>query len=347
MKAETVYEEILSIAQLELNDKFKMYGKIPKSGEFEDDVVCALTSAVKKWNNAHSEEALDIEVQKLSVHKFPNIVLCDKTNGIRVGVEVKLHKSSKVWETKGKSAFASTQESGLDEIYLLFGNFALNPPEFRWGLFDACVDDLETTHKPRYHINMGKTNTIIKGSDFFDDKMKISYKDFRELDKNQREAFANYYLAEKKSMGHIQRHILAQCFAFFPEIFSANQRERYKRMGAWLSAQNIICRNARDYVSARGKKVISIVGDEKLPRVFFTLYEHKKDIINVIKAERASVLAWMWYGNANKKDRIPQEEDKRLQLWLDLVCEKYGGGENTIDDTPYKFRETLKIILGI
>lgn len=164
-----------------------------------------------------------------------------------------------------------------------------------------------------------------------------------------REVIVNTYIANTKYKELTdcvnKERIVAQCFVLFPEIFSGNSQKKYKRMSVWLYANGILCRNTRDFISASGRKVLSVIGPEELPKVFFTLYKLRHTFFCQISSIDETILRYSWFGQRSRK-AIPSDGKERIKTWIQLAAKEYGGVAKTIDNTPYKFSSTIRKILN-
>ena len=343
MRREVEYAEIFNITNRLLREKYENQ-PVPGSALFEAETPPIINLAIAEWNSSHPTSALNIIVEYLGGNKFPDIVLHNNTDSEKIGVEVKFHKTGVELETLGNSTVASTQVEDLAAIFVLFGNFAGNQPEFIIRDYGKCICAITKTHKPRYKLKMDEP------MDFCTSNLGISYDELRDLDKDQREIIINSYVAttdytelsERQDKGRIR----AQSFILFPEIFSPDKYRKYKRLGVWLFANNIFCRNVRDFISGSGKRKIAVIGEEKLSKVFYKLYTTRHDIRTEISEFHDSLLKRSWYDNWETAPTIPESTDDRLSMWVDLVCREYGGGEATVEGSPYTFRETIIRLLS-
>lgn len=348
MLRENIYTEIFENTKYALRNKY-LVNPQTTSEEFEESVVAILKEVVAAWKDTQPEaERLDIEIRHLGKHHFPDIVIENKTDHEKLGLEVKYHMRDDSWKTTGNSAYESLTEDGLAKIYLLFGHFKKTPPDFRIEPVDQCLSDVTITHSPRYIIDMEYRR------DFCGRELGIPYEDLRRIDRKQREVYVNTYIAKSKyaeltSVADKER-LIAQSFVLFPEIFSQNDKIRYRRMSVWLFAKNILCRNVRDFLSASGKQKIDIIGPVELPRVFSRLYERRADIRNEIAAFPQIVLANSWYDETIKggaATAIPENATDRLKIWLHILSEQYGGAQKEIVGTPYRFKPSIEKLLNL
>jgi len=343
MRREAEYAEIFNTIERLLCEKYENQ-PIPGSALFEAETPDIINLAIAEWNSSHPTSVLNITVEYLGGNKFPDIVLHNNTDGEKIGIEVKFHKTGAELETLGNSTVASTQVENLAAIFVLFGNFAGNQPEFIIRDYGKCICAITKTHKPRYKLKMDEP------MDFCTSKLGISYDELRGLDKEQREIIINSYVATtdytELSERQDKNKIRAQSFILFPEIFSHDKKEKYKRLGIWLFANNIYCRNVRDFISGSGKRKIAVIGEEKLSKVFYKLYTTRHDIRAEISEFHDSLLKRSWYDNGETAPTIPESADDRLSMWVDLVCQEYGGGDAPVDGSPYNFRETIIRLLS-
>ncbi len=342
MKRQAEYEEILALYQQKLYERYQT-GSVPSSDEFERASAEILEEAIDSWNHSQIEDRrLTLEVKYLGGKRFPDIVCRNLSDGENFGIEVKFHKSSPQWKTIGNSAFASTQEANLEAIYILFGHFALTPHQFRIKLMDDCVSDIETTHNPRYSIDMNTED------DFFHAQLGIPYDELRALSEPQREIIVNSYMANKKYKNLSDRAdkdlIRARCFILFPEIFSPDKNRKYIRMGVWLFANNIFCRNVRDFISGSGQQKIDAIGNDPLPKVFFRLYQSRELIKQEIQAIHPCLLLHSWYPAGTGPTIIPDTLEDRMEIWKHLITNEFGSPTQSIANTHYEFKSTIDTI---
>ena len=314
------------------------------SSSFEARVPELLRTSISLWNTEQGVNSLNLSVNYLGGSKFPDIIIKNETDNETIGLEVKYHNSNEAWTTLGNSVVASTMEENLTSIFLLFGHFKKSPPDFRYDLIEHCFSDIVITHKPRYKITMNESS-----NDFCKENLGISYNDMRALSINDRELFVNTYIANTKydelSTCVNKEQIIAQCFILFPEIFSSSA-DKYKRMSVWLFAKGIVCRNTRDFISGNGKRVIDIVGHKRLPKIFYTLYQHKNEFKHQLEKIDSISLKYSWY-DYQSRITIPGQYNDRIKIWLRLIYKEFGGASKKIDNTDYQFNATIKRILDL
>lgn len=337
------YNEIFEITKRNLKSKYTG-NPVPSSDSFEIDVFVVLEESVAEWNsNRSAADQINITVHYLGSSRFPDGYLYNRTDNEKIGIEVKFHKSGSSWVTLGNSAFASTQEHDLVSIFVLFGHFRLPAPEFKVKPHNLCIKDISSTHNPRYNLDMNINQ------DFCTSQLGISYDELRELPQQQREIIVNSYMARKEYTELPSRDdsdlIRAQGFILFPEIFSPNGQRKYKRLGVWLFASNIFCRNVRDFISGSGKKAINIIGTTPRSKVFYMLHQSRLLIREEIGRIHPSLLKRSWYTNPETAPEISDSADDRLRIWIDLACSEAGGPAIPVEDSPYGFKETIERIL--
>lgn len=334
MRHENVYQEIFEQVQINLAEEFSG-GNAPDDRTFEDACYSALEQAAS---------GRGVAVDHLGKHKFPDITLEYEVDGEKIGVEVKLHTSGESWTTFGNSAYSSTQEPGLETIFLLFGNFEQQPPAFAIKPYANCIKDIKPTHSPRYMIDMRET------TDFCERQIGISFDQLRNMSEDDRIIYVNTYIARTKyeelTAVAEKTQLVAKGFVLFPELFSHNPQIRYRRMSVWLFANNILCRNVRDFISASGTAAISVVGTQALPKIYTSLLRCVPTFKEEMEHTEEIVLKNAWGECGNTKE-IPTSVEERIDLWLDIVSQQYGGKQKAIQGTPYKFKATLKKIIGV
>ncbi len=339
------YREIFDKAESKLSTKYTGTN-IPTSSAFEEDAFNVLDAAVAEWNSTRTEEhRLEIEVVHIGGSRFPDGYLHNKTDGEKVGIEVKFHKSGETWDTLGNSAVATKQIPNLDSIMILFGNFGYTPPQFLITSYASRICDISRTHYPRYDIDMSREQ------DFCSRELGISFDELRNLPRTQREIIINSYMAQKEYTELTDREdrseIQSQAFILFPEIFSSNNRRKYKRLGVWLYASGIFCPNVRDFFTGSGKRVVNCIGINLIPKVFYWLKECSPNLKQQIGAIDSNLLKRSWSHNSDSLPVIPDSAEDRLRIWVGLACSEAGGAETTIDGSPYSFKDTIERILGI
>ena len=289
---------------------------------FEKDVFEALKSSAKGTN-------FDNCIEQIGGHKFPDIIFKEKY----YGVEVKSLKHDG-WSTFGNSIFESTRPDNVDRIYLLAGRLS-SPVEFRFKNYEECIDDIQVTHSPRYHIDMDTQ----RGETIFE-KMGIPYEKFRDLPdllkpirefyklklkpgeslwwlENENDISVGSRLAvgffNDLSKDH-QESLKIRALARFPKLFSGN-KEKYKKLASWLVAEHgLALFNARDFFTAGGQKKIMVAGKtyEDVPKIFWQL----KGKLERIKLEIEKLPADVILENWGFEDTYSVD---RFSKWVELI----------------------------
>lgn len=102
----------------------------------------------------------------------------------------------------------------------------------------------------------------------------------------------------------------------------------------------------RDFISASGTAAISVVGSQALPKIYTSLLRCVPTFKEEMEQTEEIVLKNAWGACGNTKE-IPTSVGDRIDLWLDIVSQQYGGKQKDIQGTPYKFKATLKKIIGV
>ncbi|MEG0835631.1 MAG: hypothetical protein RR413_09330 [Christensenellaceae bacterium] len=309
-----------------------------KSSQFEKAVEKVSRQVFKTYDNANGLPEGYHVVEYLGGSTFPDIVAHIGNTNQKIGIEAKYHSSGDDWKTKGNSTYANTQVDGLLEIYVAFGRFDHNACNIKVRPYGRCISGISITHSPRYDIDMDTT------VDFCSAELGISYDTLRQLTSAQRKIHINTYIAKTKytSFSNIETDrkntLITQAFILFPEMFSRNSLIRYNNFSVWLFANNIICKNVRDFLTAGGQ---SKIGGITFPKIYVTLYSHIDHIRNTIENIPPQVLARAWYGSVAEVEHIPANADERLRIWLDLATACHGGDATSIKDTTLNFKNTL------
>lgn len=315
-----------------------------RSTQFENAVVETSREvfAIYDRDNGFPENYHVVEYLGGSI--FPDIVVHIGMTDQKIGIEVKYHASGNDWKTKGNSTYANTQVDGLQEIYVAFGRFDHGSCAIKIRPYGACISGISITHSPRYDIDMDTT------VDFCSDELGISYDALRQLTPEQRKIHINTYIAKTKytTFSNVEadrrKMLIIHAFVLFPEIFSRNPQIRYNNFSVWLFANNVICKNVRDFLTAGGQDDI---GGVTVPKVYVTLYSHIEHIRNEIEHIPSQVLARAWYGSVREVGCIPADTIGRLRCWLDLATTYHGGEASIIKDTTLNFKNTLSLWFGI
>lgn len=233
---------------------------------------------------------------------------------------------------------------GLIEIYVAFGKFNNGACDIKVRPYGECISGISITHSPRYDIDMEAT------SDFCANELGIPYSTLRHLPPDHRKIYVNTYIAKTKYStftnidSERKQELITQAFILFPEIFAKNSLVRYNNFSVWLFANNVICKNVRDFLTAGGQDTID---GTTFPKVFITLYNHIDQIKRTIGILPPQVLARAWYGDVAASSRIPVATADLLNCWLSLATDYHGGDTSIIKDTTLNFKDTLQMWFGI
>lgn len=127
----------------------------------------------------------DFQFSALKAHSFPDI-LVEHNSGVRYGIEI---KTSKRWTSQGNSVNESTGDKSIRKVLILYCKTS-EPIEFRRSLYQDAVEKIDSTHYPRYLLNMNLRDQ----SNFFE-KIKLSYEEFRALPiKKKIQILRKYYV---------------------------------------------------------------------------------------------------------------------------------------------------------
>jgi hypothetical protein len=279
-------------------------------------------------------------IKLIGGQKFPDII----AKGY-YGVEVKTTTQNH-WTTTGNSVLEGTRVKGIERIYVLFGKM-ITPIEFKYKRYEDCLSDIVVTHSPRYLINMD----LQSGQTIFD-KLNIPYDKLRQ-NSNPIKPIINYYRKllqpgediwwldqeEPKSINMIirnwsnlsadsKREYKTRAMILFPEIFSEDRYNKYRRLSAWLVNEGIVCRNLRDGFTAGGRDVISLGGTNypDIPRIIVNMFESLNEIRSFIDSIEIEFLNNFWVGKITNK----------FAHWVNLV------EENTMYmNLPFNLRDHL------
>ena len=341
------YDSILETIQQEL---INYYAHNPhprgnwKSTQFEKAVERIAKRVFAEYDRTHGLPEHYHVVEYLGGNIFPDIIVRIGTTNEKVGIEVKYHDSSDDWKTKGNSTYAKTQVDGLTEIYVVFGKFDHGTCDIKARPYGDCISGISVTHNPRYDINMKAT------SDFCVSELGIPYDTLRRYLPEQRKIYINTYIAKTKyaTFSNVEperrEKLITEAFILFPEMFAKNPKIRYNNFSVWLFANNVICKNVRDFLTAGGQDTID---GTTFPKVFITLYNHIDQIKRTIGILPPQVLARAWYGDVTAASRIPVATADLLNCWLSLATDYHGGDTSIIKDTTLNFKDTLQTWFGI
>lgn len=345
---ETIINSI--ITKLEESD----FPRIPSSDEFEE----ACKNAISKVEGI---EGVDY---KKGSSRFPDITF--SIDDSKIGVEVKLITTN-TWKAKGNSAVASTAVKGIDEIYILAGRFIKDAsPEYKMKPMGKCISNVKVTHNPRYEIDMAYD----KG-DFCENAFRMKYDRLRIIPKEDREAVIGRFIAEDRyqkfdeNKDNIKNKLLAEIFVLFPEVFSKHSRQnphKFSRMSGWLFGHHIYPKNVRDLISSKGQWKYE---GFNIPKIYETLNLIKNEFHKTIEEMPSAILEYAWKETIrtgkllDNRTVIPDNKERRIDLWLELVCNMHKTyGFDTVENvkrlsetpdtkSPPEFKTTVKDILDI
>jgi hypothetical protein len=247
-----------------------------------------------------SAKIMGISAQPLHVggRKFPDIIF----EGTQFGVEVKTSKQG--WSCLGNSVLASTRVDGVDRIELVFGSGS-SPVIVRSADYKDCVESVQVTHSPRYILNMDLVDGVgyFSGTSFTfeqilnapdpislvveEARLRIGDGEWLWWMGNRNDSSSAPIVIRKwsKLTDSEQASLIAQTFAYFPEILSPGGAD-YDRVGLWLfTEKSVINTSLRDVFTAGGK--VSLVTDnctiDSVPRILGVLNSNLAGIRAEIK----------------------------------------------------------------
>ena len=278
-------------------DKFKMSGT-----DFEAIVYDSLIEA-----------GFDKESITHSTQKFPDFILEDKTDGDKLGVEVKKTDSSK-WEVIGGSIYESLKND-IDDTYIMMAKLGGDKPEVRLRRYEECIADLKVTHSPRFYLNMD----LEEGEDYLTrndakDLLKLSGDDLnRKIRKLLRTEKSTWWSeGETTAFSDLSKEekniYLNEGIALFPEVFKGD----YHNFTPWLVYSCFVwCGNVRDIFSAGGNKLIDDSGIY-VSAVMYRALENAQEIKLRICDMTDEEMTKFW-GN------VIEDKVERVKYWLGLV----------------------------
>jgi len=167
----------------QIRDNHSMFESNIKASDVEE-MVC------KTVNECATNNALNVQFNRISGNKFPDLALA----GGRFGIEVKSRCNS--WETLGNSVLESTRLEGIEKIYVAYLNYGSNP-EFKLKPYGATLNDIVVTHMPRYKIKMDmakEDDTICKKIVESNDELKKALENnFKKIDLNESQSGDLFY----------------------------------------------------------------------------------------------------------------------------------------------------------
>ncbi|WP_374949784.1 hypothetical protein [Mucilaginibacter sp.] len=321
----------LELKSLSQPDLLKLSGTL-----FEKEVCDTL-------NKVSLHTTFENKFERTTPHAFPDIIAILTENNW-FGVEVKT--SQKDWKCFGNSIFESTRIENLDDrIYIFFGNFSNNNLACKWAKYETCIDNINITHSPRYQIDM---NIVSKPSLSVFAKMGTTYLAFAESETSKRMEYVRKFKRssvgqdvalwwlpdngepneddEKKLVIKLFKNLPSnkkiiirnQSLAFFPEIFSNNNKTKYSQLLTWLASQHgVVTGSLRDVFSGGGQvEIVFNMISYNIPRVCHYLYIGAEQIKEVISITSNDDLAIKW--------QLPQEfefteDSDKVAYWIKQV----------------------------
>lgn len=113
----------------------------------------------------------------------------------------------------------------------------------------------------------------------------------------------------------VRKDLKNSSMAFFPELFG-NGSDKFGRVAIWLTTRKaVVCPNVRDIFSAGGKKNLQIGGViyQKIPRIFYNLFDNIAAVLEVIGNTSAIELSEYW--------KVSTKEHSKINDWIDLVSQ--------------------------
>ncbi len=283
-------------------------------------------------------------IKLISKNYFPDIVANNY-----YGLEVKSTKDDK-WTSIGSSILESSREDGVERIYMMFGKLGGTPVEFCCRPYEEVLSGVAVTHYPRYQIDMR-----LEAGDTIFDKMKVPYDTMRKMEQPA-SVVVNYYksllkpgesalwwmggddIEESSSPVGIQlwsglkeemkKDLVAQGYAFFPEIFQIGGHKKYNRFALWLILEKgIVDTSLRDRFSAGGREEYPLFGKfVSIPKVLGRLRDYKDTVIDIINRLPEKELKGFW--------QVPIIQDNRIEQWISIAVEyldQSGEDRNTVE----------------
>lgn len=320
-----LFEKVLESSKVLMYKKSKAdpdYFMGKDDAEFEVDVCEHMRSAAK---GTSFEGNIDL----VSGHSFPDIIARNSVYGVEVKKTNKNH-----WSSTGNSVLESTRLKDVKKIYIFFGKLA-NPIDFKYRLYQECLQDIAVTHSPRYRIDMD-----LKPTETIFSRMGVSYDDLRTKDDPLR-YFVDYYRKIRKGSEPWwisksedeaitpmitlwsalkkaeQDDLQTQIMAIFPEVFGT-ANSKYNRVVLWLAKRHsVINASLRDEFTAGGQMSIAVgkTTHKGVPKVFYHLNSKIKRIFTFLKQAADShiqELRYYWEDNTITPENVINEWRKRV-----------------------------------
>lgn len=242
------------------------------------------------------------DIQLVSGRNFPDITATQY-----YGVEVKSTQSDS-WTSVGSSIVESSRIETVERIYMMFGKLGGERAEFRCRPYQECLSSIGVTHSPRYMIDMSIASD--DSSNIFS-KLGVEYETFRKMnEKDKVQMVRDYYVKDAQSRGKVEmpwwigeqsvsmnlsffsdqsmetkRDLLNKIYVLFPDVLDSD----FKQAALWLcSRHGILNPSMRDMFSAGGK--VDVNG-RKVSAAVGRLFEHRKEIINILKNPDADIIS--------------------------------------------------------
>lgn len=314
---EKTFKEILEEARIRL---LKSDLKTIKTGEEFESLLFGVIKDI-----CLDRKITDFE--RLGKHSFPDIRIGS------FGIEAKFTVGDS-WVTTGNSIMESTKSDDFKLIYIFFCKQGKkSPPDIMFRLYEECLSEIVVTHSPRYKINM----ELLRGTTIFE-KMSTDYASFCKGDPIEK-AKNHYRKSVKKGEEfwwidkgvppiirtfselnkETRESYKVEAMILFPEIFSRSSRKYDGPTLHLFQKHQAKSSSLRDIFTSGGQVEIKINEKKtvKVPKIFFQLYDHAKDIKESFLTVDREELSRTW-------DVTIKETDDIEKIWLQLVEEKSG-----------------------
>lgn len=129
-------------------------------------------------------------------------------------------------------------------------------------------------------------------------------------------------------------YLIAQSFVLFPELFGNNYRYKYSRLREWLKNEHSIQHHSvKSLYTSIGQGLVQLDNGKyyDIPGIMNTYDIYANSVMNYLQETDYSLLSEYW-----KKDSIPEDKNKRFNIWLDLVSKE---ARKTLKNSPINERE--------
>lgn len=327
------------------------------SGEAFEKYLCSRLDECAKGTSF--ENSFEI-TSKLA---FPDIISKIEQNNW-IGIEVKTSKND--WKCFGNSIFETSRIDNVQNIFLFFAKIN-SSVECKWGKYSDCIENINITHSPRYHINMDLLGDETKCNVF--SLMGVCYDDFRNKPHSERMEFVRKLKREQvgkdvalwwlpnseeeegndkklsirllKELDVADRNkIIATSLILFPELYKKTSNTKYFRLVKWLVSNfGIVSHSIRDEFSAGGQIDIEYLGRQyKVPRIFERVEFYKDDIKNMLEDLSYADISEYW-------DCVNIDiSDNKINDWFSIVTKVSQDTKAVSQDFPLK--EWLKTVFN-